>query len=87
MQNGTQQTLRDNAARRDIAHEEVRDRFLRLPEVIQRTGLSRSAVYALSSSGQFPAGIRLTARSVGWLERDVDAWIGERIAIASGSQA
>lgn len=87
MHNRTQQALSDSAARRDAAHQEVRDRFLRLPEVIQRTGLSRSAVYALSSTGQFPAGIRLTARSVGWLESGVDAWIGERIALATGSQS
>lgn len=87
MHNGTQHALRESAASRDAAHKEARDRFLRLPEVIQRTGLSRSAVYALSSSGKFPTGIRLTARSVGWLESGVDAWITERIETATGSQA
>jgi prophage regulatory protein len=53
--------------------------ILRLPEVKQRTGLSRSTIYLRISSKQFPAPISLGGRSVGWLESDIDRWIISRI--------
>ena len=56
---------------------------LRRPQVESRTGLSRSSLYALIASGQFPAPIRLTANPVGWLEHDFERWIAQR-AISSG---
>ena len=56
---------------------------LRRPQVESRTGLSRSSLYALIASGQFPAPIRLTANTVGWLENDIERWIAQR-AISSG---
>ena len=55
-----------------------RARILRRPEVELRTGLSRSAIYALMSRKQFPAAIPLTAKAVGWLESSIDGWIAER---------
>ena len=57
-------------------------RFLRRPVVEDRTGLSRSAIYALMARGEFPAAIPLTARAVGWEESAIDAWIAARIAAA-----
>lgn len=51
------------------------DRFIRLPEVLTRVGLSRSAVYALIKAGDFPAPVKLTARAAGWIEKDVVAWV------------
>ena len=43
-------------------------RFLRLPEVLARTGLSRSTIYVRLDQGRFPpAG--LAGRSRGWLDR------------------
>jgi prophage regulatory protein len=53
--------------------------ILRLRQVIGRTGLSRSTIYERIQSRTFPAQIRLGARAVGWLESDVEAWIGERL--------
>lgn len=53
--------------------------ILRLPCVIQRTGLSRSSIYSYVSQKRFPAPIRLGARSVGWLETDINDWIASRI--------
>jgi len=57
---------------------QARARILRRPEVELRTGLSRSAIYALMSRKQFPAAIPLTAKAVGWLESSIDGWIAER---------
>jgi prophage regulatory protein len=53
--------------------------FLRLPLVQQRTGLSRSTIYAFISRGIFPKPSQLGARSVGWLNTDIDAWIESRL--------
>lgn len=55
-------------------------RILRRPEVERRTGLKRSSLYAAVASGRFPAPVKLTTRSVGWLEQEVNAWIDDRAA-------
>ena len=54
-------------------------RILKLPEVIQRTALSKTSIYALIQTKQFPKQIKLSVRSVGWLESDVDSWLDARI--------
>jgi len=56
-----------------------RPRFLRLPEVLARTGLSRSTIYVRLDQGRFPRPVSLGARAVGWIESEVDEWIRERI--------
>ena len=66
---------------RTIAKEvEVPTRILRLPDVLARTGLSRSTIYVRVANGTFPKPVPLGARAVGWIESDVDTWIRERIA-------
>ena len=54
--------------------------ILRLPSVVQRTGLSRSTLYAKIASGDFPASIQLSQRAVGWPAEEIDQWIAARIA-------
>lgn len=54
-------------------------RFLRLHEVIERTGRSRSSIYLDMDLGTFPNSIKLGARAIGWLESDIENWIQERI--------
>ena len=48
---------------------------LRLPEVIARTGLKRSTIYARMGNSTFPLAIKLGPRSVGWDSREIDGWI------------
>ena len=55
-------------------------RFLRLPEVLKRTGLSRSTIYVRLAAGCFPQPVSLGGRAVGWIEAEVDEWVRERIA-------
>ena len=55
-------------------------RFLRLPEVLARTGLSRSTIYVRLDQGSFPRPVSLGGRAVGWIESEVNEWIRERIA-------
>lgn len=54
-------------------------RIIRLPEVIARTGQSRSTIYERIRQSVFPAPIQLGGRSVGWLESDIDEWIAARV--------
>ncbi|HEL5310942.1 helix-turn-helix transcriptional regulator [Stenotrophomonas maltophilia] len=55
------------------------ERFLRKPDVLSRTGISRSHLYWLMKRGRFPASIPLSPRVTVWLESDVDAWIATHI--------
>ena len=64
-----------------------RDHILRLPQVRQMTGLSRSSIYALQKSHHFPHSIRLTLHAVGWLESEVRAWLAPRIERRESCQA
>jgi len=53
--------------------------ILRLPEVINRTGLARSTIYQAITKGGFPSSIPLGPRAVGWLEHEIDEWIQQRV--------
>lgn len=54
-------------------------RILRMKQLIERTRLSRATLYVLmAGDATFPRKIKLTARTVGWLESEVDAWITSR---------
>ena len=55
------------------------DNILRLPQVRRITGLSRSSIYALQGSRQFPQSIKLCPRAVGWLESEIRQWLVARI--------
>jgi prophage regulatory protein len=55
--------------------EKMNENILRLPEVKQRTGLSRSTIYARIKSGHLSKPISLGGRAVRWLLSDVDAFI------------
>lgn len=54
--------------------------ILRLPAVVERTGLSRSTIYLMMSRAAFPKTVSLGERAVGWIESEVDQWLEERIA-------
>lgn len=54
--------------------------LLRLPGVVERTGYSRSQIYALIQRNAFPAPIKLGARASAWIADEVDSWIRSRIA-------
>lgn len=62
-------------------------RILRLPDVQARTGLSRSTIYLRLATGEFPQPVSLGARSIGFLESEVDGWIAERVRLSRVEQA
>ncbi|MYG37426.1 MAG: AlpA family transcriptional regulator [Gemmatimonadetes bacterium] len=59
-------------------------RFLRLPEVMARTGLSRSTIYVRLEEGRFPRPVSLGGRAVGWIESEIEEWMRNRIAESRG---
>lgn len=54
------------------------ENILRLNNVINRTGLSKSSIYAFIKANKFPKSISLGLRSVGWLESEINEWIIDR---------
>ena len=53
--------------------------IIKLPQVVASTGLSRSSIYLRISEGTFPRQISLGARSIGWIESEVQDWIDAQI--------
>jgi prophage regulatory protein len=64
-------------------------RFIRLPEVLSRTGYGRTSIYRKMEDGSFPRSIKLggppvdpeafDCRAVAWIEDEVEQWIESRI--------
>jgi len=54
-------------------------KILRLKQVLDITGLSRSTIYAYISDGLFPKQIAIGERAVGWTSDDIDQWLNEKI--------
>lgn len=54
-------------------------KIIRLKEVTESTGLSRSSVYKFIAENRFPKSVSLGARSVGWIESEVQDWITARV--------
>jgi len=52
-------------------------KIIRLPAVLEKTGLSRSSLYRLIQEGKFPRQVKLSERSAGWFEHDVNQWLAE----------
>ncbi|EKO3406802.1 AlpA family transcriptional regulator [Vibrio fluvialis] len=50
-------------------------RFLKLKEVMEKTALSRSAIYRKMNDGEFPQSVSLGDRAVAWVESEVDEWM------------
>lgn len=56
-----------------------KEKFIRLKEVMNRTGLSKPTIYTYMKKGKFPRSINLYARSTAWLESEIDEWINNKI--------
>ena len=64
-------------------------RFIRLPEVLSRTGYGRTSIYRKMEDGSFPRSVKLggppidprvfDCRAVAWIEDEVDQWVEDRI--------
>jgi len=51
---------------------------LRFPAVKAMTGLPRSTLYLYMKENRFPKPVKLGARSVAWIQAEVENWLQER---------
>jgi len=61
--------------------------IVRLRTIKEWTGLSRSTIYLMMKTGSFPKSISLGARSVGWLESDIQAWFDSCVTARDAARA
>lgn len=50
------------------------DRFIRQPEITERTGLSRTTIWRQERQGKFPKRRKISENAVGWLESEITGW-------------
>ena len=55
-------------------------RFLRLPEVLQMTGMGKTFIYDRMNDGTFPKQIQLVGKSVVWNEQVDIKWMEDPTA-------
>ncbi|TPQ31229.1 AlpA family transcriptional regulator [Cupriavidus pinatubonensis] len=60
---------------------------IRIKEVIQKSSLSQSTIYAMMAKGRFPKPFELSPGRVAWLEEDIDAWLAEKAGRAPAAEA
>lgn len=65
----------------------TRKKFLRLPQVKESTGLSRSTLYRKIAANEFPHPIHIGVRAVAWVEADVLRWMDEQEQLSRDLQA
>jgi prophage regulatory protein len=58
-------------------------RLLRLPQVMDRVGLRRSAIYQRMSEGRFPKCHSLGPKCSVWVEAEINAWIDSVVCSSS----
>lgn len=62
-------------------------RLIKLPEVRRKTGHGTTKIYELEAKGDFPKRVKLTPRSVAWVEDEVDEYVASLIAARDQSDA
>jgi prophage regulatory protein len=55
-------------------------RALRMSQVIEKTGLSKTQIYRLLKQGKFPKFHNLSQRAKAADEREIDEWLAEKFA-------
>ena len=62
-----------------MARQTTAPRFLRLPEVLNLVGVTRSTLYRWMEAGAFPRQISVGGNTVVWVESDVTKWMEDQI--------
>lgn len=57
-----------------------------MPQVCERTGLSKSTIYKWADEGRFPTPLTLGSKAVGFVEKEVNDWMEEQIAKRPGKK-
>lgn len=64
--------------------EPTKETLLRLPAVVARVGLQKSAIYEMMNRNPpaFPRALKISRRAVVWPASSIERWISERMAAA-----
>jgi len=54
-------------------------KFLRLPSVIDKVGLSRSQIYKLIQRGDFPKPVKIGPKISVWIEEKLEMWMDAQV--------
>ena len=54
-------------------------KFLRLPSVIDKVGLSRSQIYKLIQQGAFPEPVKIGPKISVWIEEKLEVWMDTQV--------
>ena len=73
-----------------MENKTLQKRFIRLPEVLTRTGFGRTSIYRKMEDGSFPKSVKLggppidpeafDSRAIAWVEEEIDQWVEDRIS-------
>lgn len=55
-------------------------KLIRLPEVVARTGMGKSSIWARAKAGTFPQPVKLGPRTTAWVASEVDRWAADAVA-------
>lgn len=65
--------------------KKTRFKILRITDVTEKVGIPISTLYWMIANSDFPKSIKLSERSVGWIEADIDNWIEKKIMEAENN--
>lgn len=64
----------------------MQDRVVRATELKEIIGLSRTSVWRLENSGEFPKRRQISPGAVGWLHSEVIEWLESRQRVGGGDE-
>jgi len=57
------------------------NRFIRMPDLRTKVGLSKSQIYKLIQQGEFPKQIKLGDKIAVWIDSEVEEWMSSKVHI------
>jgi len=54
--------------------------ILKIQDVVHKCNLSKATIYKKAKEGTFPKQIKLSERSSGWLESEINDWIASKVS-------
>ena len=55
-------------------------RFIKIKDVVAKTGMPKASIYFAIAKGQFPVQLKVSSRSVVWNESEIEEWMLNCIA-------
>lgn len=56
-------------------------RFIRMPDLRQKVGLSKSQIYKLIQQGEFPEPVKLGRKVSVWTDAEIEEWMSKQVPI------